>query len=75
MKGLTNRSSQPVAAVMSTFDFMKQFSMFATRVLRAQKRQVRKAVMDAIASFPTWKPTEFPANLCFSATLAATAAV
>jgi hypothetical protein len=31
-----------------------------SRVLRAQKRQVRKAVIDAIASFPTWKPTEFP---------------
>ena len=28
---LTNRWSQPLAAVMSTFfDFMKQFSMFAT---------------------------------------------
>jgi hypothetical protein len=24
-----NRSSQPLAAVMSTFNFMKQFSMFA----------------------------------------------
>lgn len=33
-----------------------------SRVLRAQKRQVRKAVVDAIASFsyPTWKPAEFP---------------
>jgi hypothetical protein len=29
-------------------------------VLRAQKRQVRKAVIDAIASVPTWKATEFP---------------
>jgi hypothetical protein len=28
-KHLTNRSSQPLAAVKSTFDFMKQFSMFA----------------------------------------------
>jgi hypothetical protein len=27
--GLTNRWSQPLAAVKSTFDFMKQFSMFA----------------------------------------------
>ena len=27
---LTNRWSQPLAVVMSTFDFMKQFSMFAT---------------------------------------------
>jgi hypothetical protein len=26
---LTNRWSQPLAAVESTFDFMKQFSMFA----------------------------------------------
>jgi hypothetical protein len=26
---LTNRWSQPLAAVKSTFDFMKQFSMFA----------------------------------------------
>jgi len=31
-----------------------------SRVLRAQKRQVRKAVFDAIASFPYFKPTEFP---------------
>jgi hypothetical protein len=33
-----------------------------SRVLRAQKRQVRKAVIDAIADLfnPTWKPTEFP---------------
>ena len=34
-----------------------------SRVLRAQKRQVRKAVIDAIAypfPYPTWKPTEFP---------------
>src|SRR5207249_2244248 len=29
-KCLTNRWSQPLAVVMSTFDFMKQFSMFAT---------------------------------------------
>jgi hypothetical protein len=29
-KGLTNRWSQPLAAVKSRFDFMKQFSMFAT---------------------------------------------
>jgi hypothetical protein len=28
--GLTNRWSQPLAVVMTTFDFMKQFSMFAT---------------------------------------------
>jgi hypothetical protein len=27
---LTNRWSQPLAAVKSTFDFMKQFSVFAT---------------------------------------------
>jgi hypothetical protein len=27
---LTNRWSQPLAAVKSTFEFMKQFSMFAT---------------------------------------------
>jgi len=27
---LTNRWSQPLAAVMSTFDFMKQFPVFAT---------------------------------------------
>ena len=26
--GLTNRSSQPLSTVKSTFDFMKQFSMF-----------------------------------------------
>jgi len=31
--GLTNRSSQPLAAVKPTFDFMKQFSMFATLAL------------------------------------------
>jgi hypothetical protein len=31
-KHLTNRWSQPLAAVKSTFDFMKQFSMFATLV-------------------------------------------
>jgi hypothetical protein len=31
-----------------------------SRVLRAQKRDVRKAVFNEIASFPTWKPTEFP---------------
>jgi|SRR6476469_2029807 len=29
-KDLTNRWSQPLAVVMSTFDFMKQFPMFAT---------------------------------------------
>jgi hypothetical protein len=29
---LTNRWSQPLAAVMRTFDFMKQFSMFAMLV-------------------------------------------
>ncbi len=29
-RSLTNRWSQPLAAVMSTFDFMKEFSMFAT---------------------------------------------
>jgi hypothetical protein len=28
--GLTNRWSQPLAAVKSTFDFMKQPSMFTT---------------------------------------------
>jgi hypothetical protein len=28
--GLTNRWSQPLAAVKSTFDFMKQFRVFAT---------------------------------------------
>jgi hypothetical protein len=27
---LTNRWSQPLAVVISTFDFLKQFSMFAT---------------------------------------------
>ena len=27
---LTNRWSQPLADAMTTFDFMKQFSMFAT---------------------------------------------
>jgi hypothetical protein len=27
---LTNRRSQPLAVVMSMFNFMKQFSMFAT---------------------------------------------
>jgi hypothetical protein len=27
---LTNRSSQPLAVAMSRFDFMKQFSEFAT---------------------------------------------
>jgi hypothetical protein len=27
---LTNRWSQPLAVAMRTFDFMKQFSMFAT---------------------------------------------
>jgi hypothetical protein len=27
---LTNLSSQPLAVVKSTFDFMKEFSMFAT---------------------------------------------
>jgi hypothetical protein len=30
------------------------------RVLRAQKRQVRKSVCGEIASFPGWKPTTFP---------------
>jgi hypothetical protein len=29
-RGLTNRWSQPLAAVMTRFDFMKPFSMFAT---------------------------------------------
>jgi hypothetical protein len=29
MEHLTNRWSQPLSDVMSTFDFMKQFSMFA----------------------------------------------
>jgi hypothetical protein len=28
-KHLTNRWSQPLAVVMTTFDFMKQFPMFA----------------------------------------------
>jgi hypothetical protein len=28
--GLTNRWSRPLAGVMTRFDFMKQFSMFAT---------------------------------------------
>ena len=28
--GLTNRLSQPLAAVMRTFDLMKRFWMFAT---------------------------------------------
>jgi hypothetical protein len=28
-KDLTNRWSQPLAAVMTRFNFMKQFSMFA----------------------------------------------
>jgi hypothetical protein len=28
--GLTNRWSQPLAAMKSTFDFMKQFSMFGS---------------------------------------------
>ena len=31
-----------------------------SRVLRAQKRQVRKAVFNAITSFPYFQPTEFP---------------
>jgi len=34
-----------------------------SRVVRAQKPQVRKAVIDAIwyaFPYPTWKPTEFP---------------
>ena len=31
-----------------------------SRVLRAQKRQDRKAGFDAIASFPYFKPAEFP---------------
>jgi hypothetical protein len=30
MKGLTNRWSQPLAAVKSTFDFIELFSKFAT---------------------------------------------
>jgi hypothetical protein len=30
VKHLTNRSSQPLAGVMTRLDFMKQFSMFAT---------------------------------------------
>jgi hypothetical protein len=29
VKGLTKRSSQPLAVVKFTFDFMKQFPMFA----------------------------------------------
>jgi len=28
--GLTNRWSQPLAGAMTRFDFMKQFSVFAT---------------------------------------------
>ena len=31
-----------------------------SRVLRAQKGQVRKAVFDAVVSFPYFKPAEFP---------------
>jgi hypothetical protein len=31
-----------------------------TSVLQTQKRSVRKAVFDAIASFPGWKPAKFP---------------
>ncbi len=31
-----------------------------SRVLRAQKRPVRKAVMGEITTFPGWKPAEFP---------------
>jgi hypothetical protein len=31
-RGLTNRWSQPLAVVKSMFDFMKQFSVFATLV-------------------------------------------
>jgi hypothetical protein len=31
-----------------------------SRVLRAQKREVRKAVIEAIVPFPGWKPAEFP---------------
>jgi hypothetical protein len=30
IEDLTNRSSQPLAVAMRTFDFMKQFFMFAT---------------------------------------------
>jgi len=30
MKDLTNRWSQPLAGVKSTFNFMKQFPVFAT---------------------------------------------
>lgn len=30
------------------------------RLLRAQKRPVRKAVFDAVATFPYFKPAEFP---------------
>jgi hypothetical protein len=33
MTDLTNRSSQPLAAVKSTFDFMKQFLVFAMLAL------------------------------------------
>jgi hypothetical protein len=32
-RALTNRWSQPLAVVISCFDFMKQFSMFATLAL------------------------------------------
>ena len=32
-EGLTNRWSQPLAALKSTFNFMKQFSMFTTLAL------------------------------------------
>ena len=48
---LTNRWSQPLAAVRSTFDLMKQFSVFATLApasLRrvAQVRLVRTGSME-----------------------------
>jgi hypothetical protein len=33
MKDLTNRWSQPLAAVKSTFDFIKAFPMFAALAL------------------------------------------
>jgi len=33
---LTNRWSQPLAVVMTAFDFMKQFSMFATLALASR---------------------------------------
>jgi TonB family protein len=52
MTRLTNRSSQPPAAVKSTFDFMKRFSMFATLAppAVAQLRLVRRMKRDLLLS-------------------------